>query len=163
MNIVLEGPKASGKSTIAKHFINEGYAYFHSTSKTENDFNYHRDLLMNQNNRVIDRFSVGEMIYPTLYDRDGKLDWMTYFLTMNDKNTIYVILYSSSDYILIDRLYNRDGESYLKDASVLVESNMLFKFMSKTIKNENILSFDISQTSTKQIIERIEEKINELQ
>ena len=61
MNIVLEGAKGTGKSTLAKHFIDKGFKYHHSTSQTENDFNYHMDLLK-KDNMIMDRFSLGEMI-----------------------------------------------------------------------------------------------------
>lgn len=152
INIVLEGPKASGKSTIAKHFVDLGYEYFHSSSKTDNDYCYHMNLLYG-NNRIIDRFSIGEMIYPAYYDRDGKLLINEFEKTMMNENTIYVVLYSSETSILIDRINERDGDF---DVSALLYSNNCFMMMAKNLeKYPNVLTYDIAHKQSNQIIEEI--------
>lgn len=159
MNIVLEGCKASGKSTVASHFVNKGYEYFHSSSKTKNDLDYHLGLL-DYDNRVIDRFSVGEMIYPTIYNRDGKLDWIQFSRTMNDRNTIYVILYASDINFILDRITTRGRETYDENYQFIKKSNELFKFIGQNFKNrKNILLFDVCKYEPKEIIRKVEELI----
>ena len=47
MNIIIEGPEASGKTTLAKTIMDR-YPYFeynHATSTTPNDYKYHKELM----------------------------------------------------------------------------------------------------------------------
>lgn len=119
---------------------------------------YHVDLVMDKNKRVIDRFSVGEMIYPVLYGRKGKLEWFDFELTMSVPNTFYVILYSSKDNELFNRINLRSEEKDIDLNYDLVEkSNKLFEFIGKTIENKNVLVFDITKISSKEIISKLEE------
>lgn len=163
MNIVLEGAKGTGKSTVAKHFIEKGYEYFHSSSETENDLKYHLDLL-NGDKRVIDRFSVGEMIYPVVYGRESKLKYNEFIETLIDKNTVYCILYSSVPDVLINRIITRNHE---KDANLkeqdIIESNKLFSGMYHSLKpyknDVRIYYFDVAIVSANDIIEFIEKEI----
>lgn len=167
INIVLEGPKSSGKSTISDHFAKKGFKYFHSSSETDNDLNYHMELLFQNKrifkgleceNRVIDRFSVGEMIYPSIYQRKGKLDWNAFAYTMSSINTIYVILYSSDINLLINRINKRGRNTEDEQIEYIKKSNEMFEFIGKNFNNENILVLDVAKHSTKEIIEKIEER-----
>lgn len=162
MNIVLEGPKASGKSTLAKHFILLGYEYFHSSSETENDLKYHLDLLEGDK-RVIDRFSVGEMIYPSIYNREGKLSLPEFLTTMTNQDTIYVILFASNINDLFERIELRDYGKKI-DYKSLRASNSCFKMMAHNLKtvNKNIKTFDISKTDIENIIKEIEDELRNI-
>lgn len=162
MNIVLEGPKASGKSTLAQHFISLGYEYFHSSSETENDLEYHLDLLRGDK-RVIDRFSVGEMIYPSVYNREGKLSLPEFITTMINQDTIYVILFASNINDLFERIELRDYAKKI-DYKSLRASNSCFKMMAKNAKtvNKNIKAFDISKTDIEDIIKEIEDELRNI-
>ena len=163
MNIVLEGAKGTGKSTVAKHFIEKGYEYFHSSSETENDLKYHLDLL-DGDKRVIDRFSIGEMIYPVVYGRESKLKYNEFIETLVDRNTIYCVLYSSVPDVLINRITNRNHE---KDADFkeqdIIESNKLFSNMHYSLKpyrgDVGIYFFDVAKLDANDIIEIIEEEM----
>lgn len=164
MNIVLEGAKGTGKSTIAKHFIENGYEYFHSSSETENDLKYHLDLL-DGDKRVIDRFSIGEMIYPEIYGRESKLEYHEFIETLIDKNTIYCVLFSSKPDILINRINNRNHE---KDVGFkeqdIIDSNNLFANTYNSLKlykNDLIVHFfDIAKLGANDIVEFIEKEID---
>lgn len=162
MNIVLEGPKASGKSTLAQHFISLGYEYFHSSSETENDLKYHLDLLKGDK-RVIDRFSIGEMIYPSIYNREGKLSLPEFLTTMINKDTIYVILFASNINDLLERIELRDYGKKI-DYESLRASNSCFKMMARNLKtiNKNIKIFDISKTNIEDIIKEIEDELRNI-
>lgn len=119
---------------------------------------YHVDLVMDKNKRVVDRFSIGEMIYPVLYGRKGKLEWFDFELTMSVPNTFYVILYSSKDNELFNRINLRSEEKDIDLNYDLVEkSNKLFEFIGKTVENKNVLVFDITKISSKEIISKLEE------
>lgn len=154
MNLILEGPKASGKSTIAKHYIDVGYKYFHSNAETKNDLDYHMSLL-NGDKRVIDRFSVGEIIYPTFYKREGKLNEEEFMETISDENTIYVILYSSDLKTLEDRIVKRDKGKHI-DFEELKYSNKNFELVANKLKNyKNILIFDVTKYDAEYICKEI--------
>lgn len=163
MNIVLEGAKGTGKSTVAKHFIKKGYEYFHSSSETENDLKYHLDLL-DGDKRVIDRFSIGEMIYPVVYGRESKLKHNEFIETLVDKNTIYCVLYSSEPDVLINRIINRNHE---KDADFkkqdVIGSNRLFASIHYSLKlyrdDVIVYFFDVARLNANDIIETIEKEI----
>lgn len=158
MNLVLEGPKGSGKSTISDHFVELGYEYFHSDNNTPNDLQYHLELLRDQDNRVIDRFSVGEMIYPSIYGRPGKMNMFEFFASMNMPNTIYVILYAENEEILYNRIKDRNDK---KDIDISFNnvhlSNLYFKQTKEIFNRDNILVIDISEKNSKEIIEEIKE------
>lgn len=164
MNIVLEGAKGTGKSTIAKHFIEKGYEYFHSSNKTENDRKYHLDLL-DGDKRVIDRFSLGEMIYPTIYGRESKINDKDLVDTFSDPNTLYFVLFSSDSDLLIDRIKNRNEEKdYNLNFEHVLESNDNFRFSKHffaryskyNIILNNIHYADVSKLTSKEIINFIE-------
>lgn len=158
MNLVLEGPKGSGKSTISDHFVELGYEYFHSDSNTPNDLQYHLELLRDQDNRVIDRFSVGEMVYPSIYGRLGKMNMFEFFASMNMPNTIYVILYAENEEMLYNRIKDRNDK---KDVDISFNdvhlSNLYFKQTKEIFNKDNILVINISEKNSKEIIEEIEE------
>lgn len=164
MNIVLEGAKGTGKSTIAKHFIEKGYEYFHSSSETENDLKYHLDLL-DGDKRVIDRFSIGEMIYPIVYQRESKLKYDEFIETLIDKNTIYCVLYSSVPDVLIDRIISRNHEKDINfKEQDIIDSNKLFEDMYYDLipyRNcTNIYFFDVAILSFDTIIDFLEMEID---
>jgi len=165
MNIVLEGAKGTGKSTIAKHFVEKGYEYFHSSSETENDLKYHLDLL-DGDKRIIDRFSLGEMIYPRVYKRESKINDSDLVETFSDPNTIYFVLFSSDNDLLVDRIKNRNAE---KDHNLnferVLESNDYFEFSKyfftryskyNLVILNNIYYVDVSKLTSKEIINFIE-------
>lgn len=161
INIVLEGPKGSGKSTISDHFVKKGFEYFHSSAETENDFLYHCELLSDRifddEKRVIDRFSVGEMIYPSIYERVNKLDWLEFIVTMSHPDTVYVILYSSDIDFLINRIFDRGRETSDENIEFIKKSNDMFKMIGNNFNEKNILLIDVSKTTSEEIIKQIEE------
>ena len=95
MNIILSGPDACGKSTLANKLVNKyNMNIIHSTAKTRNDLSYHLDLIDYHDNTVFDRWSVGEMIFPKIYNRDAKLtidEFHTTLKRVEDNNDIYII------------------------------------------------------------------------
>lgn len=167
MNIVLEGAKGTGKSTLARHFINKGFDYHHSTSQNKNDFNYHMNLLK-KDNMVLDRFSLGEMIYPKIYNREGKINLKEFVETFSDENTVYVILFTEDnyDYILDKRVTDRDGVLTVAQTDNLYYSAKKFRIAAEFLGEfggENVLVFDTVFTPSSQIIDRIETVITKLE
>lgn len=120
MNIILEGPDATGKSTLANS-LKEKYhmdKIIHCGADGKNDYNYFIDLLNNNENTIFDRFHIGEMVYPVIYGRDFKLteeDFRKINNRIIEKNAIVIIFYSSDIDLLKERLVERDEYHYLKE------------------------------------------------
>lgn len=119
MNIIIEGPEASGKTTLAQTILDKHpyFEYNHATSKTPNDFKYHKDLL-DKGFSLCDRFCVGELIYPKLYNREPKLNVIEaheLFNQCKENNDIFIILYTSDINILKNRLIERGENNYLDE------------------------------------------------
>ena len=93
MRVCLEGPDGSGKSTLVEYLQkNFNMKMIHSSSETANDLEYHMGLL-EDNNVVLDRANLGEIVYPAIYNRAPKMTWSDQIDFMNEcmsKNVIYV-------------------------------------------------------------------------
>ena len=127
MNIILEGPDAVGKTTLAEKLRDKyGMTIHHSTSKTRNDLYYHIDLLDYRNNTVFDRFNVGEVVYPQIYDRPSKLTEEEYDAINRriiDNNDLFIIFTTSNMEIINKRLLERGEDDYLPEMD---QQNKLF-------------------------------------
>ena len=130
MIVCLEGPDGSGKSTLVR-YLQEKYnmKMKHSSSETKNDFQYHLDLLK-EDNVVLDRANLGEIVYPAVYNRQKKMNWDEQVDFMNacmDNDVIYIIFYASNFNTLKDRLFKRgDTEQVLNNAEKI---NLAFKIL----------------------------------
>lgn len=127
MNIILEGPDAVGKTTLAEKLKKKyNMQIINSTAKTRNDFAYHIDLLDYQNNTVFDRFHIGEMVYPEVYSRPGKLS-LDEFHKINqriiDNNDILIVFICTNMDIISERLIARGELDYLAEMDL---QNKLF-------------------------------------
>lgn len=151
MNIIIEGPEASGKTTLA-NFILDHYPYFeynHATSKTPNDYNYHKELL-NKHYSLCDRFCIGELVYPKIYNREPKLNIGEVYNLFNqckENNDIFIILYSSDINILKNRLKERGEFNYLDE---IEQQNKLFYTYAWNLINydyDRYFVVDISKTN----------------
>lgn len=160
MNIILEGPKASGKTTLAELIMKEGFGRVHLDATTKNDFEFHNKLLIDNDKTVFDRFSIGEIIYSQIYNREPKMTLSQMEESLLKENTKCVILYSSDFMLLVNRISNRDKDKNI-DYDALEKSNKLFEFFAFHLsRHENIVSFDVSKYDAKRIMEElnIEEK-----
>ena len=158
MNIILEGPDAVGKTTLAEKLKNKyNMDIIHSTSKTRNDLNYHIDLLDYRTNTVFDRFHVGELVYPEIYHRNGQLNLTDFDIINNriiDNQDILIIFYSSDLSILKNRLIERNELNYLDE---IQQQNELFKFYSDILNQYNykyFYSMDISENNSYDNLDR---------
>ena len=73
--VIIEGPEGAGKSTLVNYIIeNCGLTNIvHSNNLTKNDFEYHLGLLTSDNYAVYDRFNLGEIVYPTIFNEKPKM------------------------------------------------------------------------------------------
>lgn len=169
INIVLDGPKACGKSTIANMIINElgNWKYIHSDSQTKNDLEYHLGLLNQGENTVLDRFSFGEVVYSKVYDRKCKLTPSEFLETVTRENTIYVVLYSSSMILLEERMVRRGRKTEDEELSLVSSSNSWFIRCATWMQDQpcsvrkRYLTFDVAKYTAEEIFEKIKEKMEE--
>lgn len=148
MKIIIEGPDGAGKTTLA-NYLKDKYnlKILHSSSETKNDLQYHLDLL-NKDNIILDRANLGEIVYPTIYNRIAKMTWSEQLEFMNyckDNNIIYIIFYASNFNDLKDRLFKRgDTEQVLQNAEKI---NFVFMFLAKMFNElyNNVHIIDISK------------------
>lgn len=141
MNIILEGPDATGKTTLAEKLQKKyGMSILHSTSRTRNDLFYHIDLLDYRENTVFDRFHLGETIYPIIYNRPGKLteaEALAIDKRLIDNNDILIVFTTSDMEIINERLRARGEDKYIPE---MEQQNELFtaaanKFAEHDYKN----------------------------
>ena len=128
-NIIIEGTDGTGKSTIAD-YISKSYdfEYYHSSDKTPNNYNYHFELLSSDHKNVLDRFQIGEIIYPILFGRKSKLSLNQVLMLARTEDTHTLILYSSSEEFLYNRLKNR-GDDDIDNIEYVYQANKLFKLV----------------------------------
>ena len=151
--IIVEGCDGTGKTTLCKKLAEHyGLDIVHVTSKDPNDFEFYRQLLR-KTNVVFDRHFVGELIYPEVYKREGKLTlpgaWYLRNLCMEEK-VVPIILTTSLEEIR-KRLQVRGEEKFVFDS---IES-IWEKFIHLADKL-NIRTFDTSKDSFESICEWID-------
>lgn len=150
MIVCLEGPDGSGKSTLVR-YLQEKYnmKMKHSSSETKNDFQYHLDLLK-EDNVVLDRANLGEIVYPEVYGRKPKMNWDEQIDIMNacmDLDVVYIIFYASDFNTLKERLFKRgDTQQVLDNAEKI---NLVFKTLAHEFSElyPNVYALDISKES----------------
>ena len=151
MNIIIEGPDATGKTTLVEKILakHPDMTLLHDTGKTKNDKEYYMSLL-EKDNYIFDRFHLSEYIFPQIYGRPAKLTWQDFNEITDglDARHTYMIIFISSDInILKDRLAERGEYDYFKE---IVPQEELFElyanYLSKTynFRAQNIFVADIA-------------------
>lgn len=146
MNIILEGPDAVGKTTFAEELHSAyGMPIVHFPSATCNE---HLDALY-KDNTIFDRFHIGELVYPEIYGREPKMDFMEansqIMRAIVDNNDILVIYITSDIEILKNRLIERGEYNYLDE---IEQQNELFKkyaYIFSAWEYDNMYVCDIAQ------------------
>ena len=121
----------------------------HSSSDTKNDLQYHYNLLK-EDNVVLDRANLGEIVYPSIYNRKPKMNWDEQIDFMNEcmkKDVIYIIFYASDFNTLKERLFKRgDTQQVLDNAEKI---NLAFRILAEEFSTlyDNVFALDISKES----------------
>lgn len=157
-HIIVDGPDAVGKSTLAD-FVKKNWDMesIHSDAKCKNDFDYHSELLDENDSMFYDRFMAGEYVYPKLYGRDAKLtisEMTKLFDKIIETNSLYIIMNTTDTDILIRRLVDRKEFNYLKEIQPQVELFRDFAYIFEDYfeKYDNFIYFDINQDNAYDIL-----------
>lgn len=135
-----------GKSTLVDYIIkNCGITNIvHSSNLTENTFKYHLNLLISSDYAVYDRFNLGEIVYPAIFNRKPKMTLVQHkyiFDLAEALNIPYIIFYSSDFEILKQRLFARgDTEEVLENAEKI---NLCFKLLAEQLSTKNYKNLHI--------------------
>ena len=160
MNIIIEGTDGTGKSTLAKYLQDKfNLNYQHSSNETDNNFDYHFKLLDSNENVVLDRFQLGEIIYPMFTpDREPKITLSQAVMLSRMEDTLTIILYASDTSILKERIHER-GEVY----SPLYESiNSMFKLLGETFEllEVPVLMLDVCEFKDEKLFEEVNKHVH---
>ena len=157
-HIIVDGPDAVGKSTLAD-FVKKNWNMesVHSDAKCKNDFDYHSELLDENESMFYDRFMAGEYVYPKLYGRDAKLtisEMTKLFDKIVETNSLYIIMNTTDTDILIKRLVDRKEFNYLKEIQPQVELFRDFAYIFEDYfeRYDNFIYFDINQDNAYDIL-----------
>lgn len=160
MNIIIEGTDGTGKSTLAKYLQDKfDLKYQHSSSETDNDFEYHFELLDSKENIVLDRFQLGEIIYPIFTPgRESKITLSQAVMLSRMEDTLTIILYASDTSVLRDRLHER-GELY---SPLYDTTNLLFKLLGETFEllEVPVLILDICEFKDEELFEEVNKYVH---
>ena len=162
MNVILEGPDATGKTTLAEKLKTKyGMDIHHSTSRTRNDLNYHLDLLDYRPNTVFDRFHLGECVYPEIYNRPAKLtkdEINTINKRIIDNNDMLIVFITSDMDIIKNRLIERGEQNYIPE---MEQQNELFIEAANYCKNMNYKNFYIIDIAKENAYDDLDNWIDE--
>lgn len=159
MNIIIEGTDGTGKSTLAKYLQeNFNLKYHHSSSETDNNFDYHFELLDSNDDVVLDRFQLGEIIYPLFTpNRESKITLSQAVMLSRMEDTLTIILYASDTSVLKERIHER-GETY----SPLYDTiNELFKLLGETFEllEVPVLLLDVCEFKDNELFEEVNKHV----
>ena len=148
MNVILDGPDATGKTTLAEKLQKKyGMGFVHSDAHAPNDLKYHMDLL-DRDNMVYDRFMCGEFVYPEIYGRKPKMTFEEICQVMQkiiDNNDIYIIMYASDINTLKERLIARGELNYLKEIEQQNELFMKAIYCLDVYEYKHFIAVDVSK------------------
>lgn len=134
MITIIEGVDGTGKTTFAKRLAKERQSdYLHADKPTEKTWYEEYLKPINNTNMVLDRWHLGELVWPIIYERESLFDEETFDLcnwTLAKLGTRLIILTRSDDDIA-NELLNRGEE---KEIELVLHAKELFMDAYKHIK-----------------------------
>ena len=152
--LIIEGAKGTGKSTIIREVIDkltEVPNVFHSTQYNLNEMIDRSQNMKDEGTIIYDRFNLGELVYPIVYERKAQLNLWDIHNTIKKMNNqdMYIILHASQQNTLIDRLRERDGLNNVHKMVQVVKSDSIFHAYGTYLTaywndKRNVFMFDIN-------------------
>lgn len=122
-HIIIEGADGTGKSTLARKFADAGFTYIHADKPRTKSWleEYVRpiDELERRNERgVLDRWHVGEMVWPRVFGRESLFSTDSYNMCcqiLHDARCLAIIVLRSDSGIRAE-LFRRGERDQIADA-----------------------------------------------
>lgn len=156
MKIILEGVDGSGKTTLAKILAERyGLDVCHCTQDDAADYNFYRQTLRKAN-VVWDRHTIGELIYPKIFDRQPQISTEDARLVMHyaREEGVKTFVLTADMPTLYERLNKRGNEdSRIYENIDYIDST--FRFYAKQFF---VPIIDTSKMTLNEIFNLIEEK-----
>lgn len=157
MKIILEGVDGAGKTTLAKILAEKyGLDIAHCTQHDAADYDFYRQTLRKEN-IIWDRHTIGELIYPKVFNRKQKLSSEDARLVMHyakEENVKILVLTADMD-VLLERLNSRQPEENPLIMENLDYIDNQFKFFAKEFRLPVI---DTSNMTLNEIFNLLEER-----
>lgn len=154
MRIIIEGADGTGKTTLAKIYAEKyGLDICHCTQYDPTDYDFYKHT-MRKNNVVWDRHTIGELIYPTIFNRQTSLgtEGVRLILAYGKELGAKIMVLTANIDIIKNRLKGRGGEDE-KILNNIVWIDKQFKYFANQY---NIPIIDTSKLTLQELFDIIE-------
>lgn len=156
MKIILEGVDGAGKTTLAKILAEKyGLDICHCTQYDAADYDFYRQTLRKEN-IVWDRHTLGELIYPRIFDRKPQIGTEDARLVMHyaKEENVKILVLTADMATIYERLNARGNEdSRIYENVDWIDSQ--FKFYANQY---HVPIIDTSKMTLQQIFDLVENK-----
>ena len=156
MKIVLEGCDGTGKTTLATILADRyNLDICHCTQKDAADYNFYRQTLRKEN-VIWDRHTIGELIYPKVFNRDAQIGTEDARLVIHygkEEGVKFFVLTADIE-IIKNRLLSRGNEDD-RIVKTCEEIDARFRFYAKQY---DIPIIDTSKMTLNEIFDLIEKE-----
>lgn len=138
MIIIIEGPNGVGKTTLCNTLLKEYNLKYIKLPIPKNGVYDYIKWSIQLNNCLIDRFHLGEYVYPILM-KDGRIPltiWQQHLVEyiLKLKNTI--LIYCNTDYNFKLFTFKTRGEDFVNESQIIEESNLFDITFNNSILNK---------------------------
>lgn len=156
MKIILEGVDGAGKTTLAKILAERyGLDICHCTQYDAADYDFYRQTVRKEN-VVWDRHTIGELIYPTIFDRKQQISTEDVRLVIHyAKEAGAKIFVLTADMDVIYRRLNERGNEDFRIYENVDYIDNLFRFYADQY---HVPVIDTSKMTLQEIFNLVEEK-----
>ena len=160
--IIIEGIDGVGKTTLAKNICCDlNYNYIKENKPLYEGFNYYCDRSLQLSfYDVVDRFHLGEFVYPNL-KKDGRKPikfWRQNIIERSLQTLQTIVILVDADDDFIENVYNTRGEDYVDSSEIGITRALFNKAFNKSILIKK--KFNTCNDSYEELLNFIKENQN---